>query len=47
VVVRYYSEENKYKFDFVRKVEGSTFAAKEDPFVFFVSPHNTASLTGV
>jgi len=46
VVVRYYSEENKYKFDFVKKVEGYTAAEKEDPFVFSVSPHDTCSLTG-
>jgi hypothetical protein len=45
VVVRYYSGENKYKFDFVRKVEGSTSANKEDSFVFSVSPHDTCSLT--
>lgn len=39
-------EEDKYKFDFVKKVEGQTAAEKEDPFVFPVSPHNTSSLTG-
>lgn len=45
MVVSYYSEENKYKFDFVKKVEGSTLADKELPFVFSVFPHETASLT--
>jgi hypothetical protein len=45
VVVRYYSEENKYKFDYVRKVEGFSLGDKEDSFAFSVAPHDTASLT--
>lgn len=45
VVISRSSAEERYKFDFVRKVEGSTAADKEDSFVFSVSPHETCSLT--
>lgn len=43
VAVKY--EDGEYKFDFAEKVEGYTALVKEDPIVFSVSPHNTASLT--
>jgi hypothetical protein len=39
------SEEEPYKFDFVKKVEGLFAAEKENSFVFSVSPHETCSLT--
>jgi P pilus assembly chaperone PapD len=45
VVISRRSEEEPYKFDFVKKVEGNAPTDKEDPFVFSVSPHETCSLT--
>lgn len=45
VVVRRFSAGEKYKFVFVKKVEGRNAAAKEDSFVFSVSPLNPSYLT--
>jgi hypothetical protein len=45
VVISYYSAEDKYKFDFVKRVEGHTAAEKTDPIIFSVSPHATSYLT--
>ena len=45
VVISRPSAGEKYKFDFVRKVEGILPTDKEDSFIFSVSPHDTASLT--